>query len=131
MSHAGKKDGLYWPVKEGETKSPLGSLLAGADTTDGSGRPTAFFGYHFRVLTGQGASAPGGARSYMAGDRMIGGFAVIAWPRAYGESGVMTFMVSLAGDVYEKDFGPKTDEAARAIKLFDPGEGWEKSDMKP
>lgn len=131
MSHAGKKDGLYWPVGAGETRSPLGSLLAKADTTDNTGRPVAFYGYHFRVLTGQGPSAPGGAYSYLAGDRMIGGFSVIAWPRAYGESGVMTFMVSHSGDVYEKDLGPRTDEAARAIKSFDPGEGWQKSDMQP
>jgi hypothetical protein len=131
MSHVGKKDGLYWPVRDGETKSPLGSMLAKADATDSTGRPAVFYGYHFRVLTGQGPSAPGGAYSYLAGDRMIGGFAVIAWPRAYGESGVMSFMVSQSGDVYEKDLGPRTDEAARAIRNFDPGEGWQKSDMQP
>lgn len=131
MSHVGKKDGLYWSVPTGEAKSPLGSQLAKADATDTTGRPAAFYGYHFRILTGQGQSAPGGAYSYLAGDRMIGGFAVIAWPRAYGESGVMTFMVSHSGDVYEKDLGPRTEDAARAIKNFDPGEGWQKSDMQP
>jgi hypothetical protein len=130
-SHPGTKDGLYWPVKEGEPKSPLGSLIAKADLTDAGGRPIAFYGYHFRILIGQGPAAPGGAYSYMAHDHMIGGFAAIAWPRKYGEGGVMTFMVSLAGDVYEKDLGPMTDELARQIKVFDPGEGWQKSDTKP
>jgi len=130
MSSPGRKDGLYWPVREGEPKSPLGSLVAKAEMNDG-GRTVAFFGYHFRIMTGQGVSAPGGAYSYLARDQMIGGFAAIAWPVRYGDTGVMTFMVSLAGEVYEKDLGPQTLEAERTIAIFDPGNGWQKADMKP
>jgi hypothetical protein len=90
-----------------------------------------YFGYRFRMLYGQGANAPGGAYSYLVNNRMIGGFAVIAWPVTYGETGVMTFMVSQNGDVYEKDLGPETPAAAAAIALFDPDKSWDKADMDP
>jgi len=132
MSRSGKKDGLYWPAKPGEPRSPLGSLLAKAEVApSGESKPQAFYGYHFRMLHGQGPSAPGGAYDYDARGALIGGFAAIAWPRQYGETGVMTFMVSFSGEVYEKDLGPRTDELARAITVFDPESGWQKSDLTP
>jgi hypothetical protein len=128
MSTPGRKDGLYWPVKPDEPKSPLGALIAKAQPSE---RGQGFFGYHFRLLDGQGPAAPGGAYSYMVNGRMIGGFAAIAWPVRYGETGVMTFMVSFSGVVYEQDFGPDTVERARAITIFDPGQGWSKADTTP
>jgi hypothetical protein len=129
LSSPGKKDGLYWEAKPGEPDSPLGELVAKAQPGDAQGE--GYHGYRFRMLYGQGPSAPGGAYSYLINNRMIGGFGVIAWPLAYGETGVMTFMVSQSGDVYEKDLGPETPTAAAAIGLFDPDKTWEKADMDP
>ena len=127
ISSPGKKDGLYWEAKPGEPQSPLGELVAKAQPGDGPGQ--GYFGYHFRLLYGQGPAAPGGAYSYLVNGRMIGGFGVIAWPVTYGETGVMTFIVSQSGDVYEKDLGPETPSKAAAVTLFDPDKGWEKADM--
>jgi hypothetical protein len=129
LSAPGKKDGLYWEAKPGEPASPLGELVAKAQPGDAVGE--GYFGYHFRMLYGQGPDAPGGAYSYLVNNRMIGGFAVIAWPVAYGETGVSTFMVSQSGDVYEKDFGPDTPTEAAKINLFNPDKSWDKADMNP
>ncbi len=134
-SDPGKKNGLYWHAAEGEPPSPLGELAAeaaeeGYTATRGQRGPRAYHGYRYRILTGQGPSAPGGAMSYLAGsrgeerERMIGGFGVIAWPAEYGNSGLKSFLVSHHGVVYEKDLGDSTDRIARSMKLFDPGEGW-------
>jgi Protein of unknown function (DUF2950) len=128
MSTAGRKDGLYWPVKPGEPKSPLGSLIATAQPSE---KGQGFFGYHFRLLDGQGAAAPGGASSYIVNGRMLGGFAAIAWPVRYGETGVMTFLVSYSGQVYEQDLGRDTAGRAATIVKFDPDQGWAKADMTP
>jgi hypothetical protein len=129
-STPGKRDGLYFPTRAGEPPSPLGPLYASAKaagyTKKGDGLPTPFYGYRYRILTGQGPHAPGGAYSYLAGGRMIGGFALIAWPASYGNSGVMTFIVNHDGVVYEKDLGPKTAEVAGKIATFDPGAGWKR-----
>jgi hypothetical protein len=128
ISSPGARDGLYWETKEGEAPSPLGPLVADA-VEEGyagaarEGRP--FHGYHYRMLTSQGPSAPGGARSYLDGDRMTGGFAAIAWPAVYDNSGVMTFLVSDHGVVYQKDLGADSARLAAEIKSFDPGEGWD------
>ncbi|MBS0519223.1 MAG: DUF2950 domain-containing protein [Proteobacteria bacterium] len=130
MSSAGKKDGLYWEAKPGEPESPLGPLVAKAQPGDREGGK-GYFGYHYRLLYGQGPDAPGGARNYLANGRMIGGFAVIAWPVHYGETGVSTFIVSDAGVVYERDLGPDTAQRAAAITTFDPDKDWQKSDMTP
>ncbi len=127
LSSPGKKDGLYWETQPGEPPSPLGALVATAQPGDGPGQ--GYFGYRFRMLYGQGAAAPGGAYSYLVNGRMIGGFGVIAWPVTYGETGVMTFIVSQSGDVYEKDLGPDTGAKAAAITLFDPDKSWDKADM--
>jgi len=130
-STAGKQDGLYWPTKAGEKPSPLGELAAEA-SRDGyggkaSGKVDPFHGYTYRMLTSQGRSAQGGAYDYVANGRMIGGFAVLAYPANYGLSGVKTFIVNHDGVVYEKDLGAGTAEAAAKITKFDPSKGWEKA----
>jgi hypothetical protein len=127
LSSPGKKDGLYWEERPGEPPSPLGALVAKAQPGDAPGQ--GYFGYRFRMLYGQGPAAPGGAYSYLVNGRMIGGFGLIAWPVTYGETGVMTFVVSQSGDVYEKDLGPETASKAAAVTLFDPDKSWDKADM--
>jgi hypothetical protein len=131
VSSPGKKDGLYWPAKAGEPQSPLGPLFAKAQAagyTPGKGdKPQAFNGYYFRILQAQGPRAKGGAYSYLAHGKMIGGYALIATPASYGVSGVMTFMVNQDGEVFQKDLGPSTTALAGRIKAFDPGEGWKKA----
>jgi hypothetical protein len=124
-STPGRQDGLYWTADEakGEELSPFGPLLAEQDlAARKQGDP--YQGYHFRILTRQGANAPGGAYSYVINGRMIAGFAMVAFPHAYGDSGVMTFIVSHNGKVYQKDFGPKTASIAAQMMAFDPGPGW-------
>jgi len=124
-SARGKHDGLYWPTKAGEPDSPLGPAVAEARAAGGS-RATGYYGYRYRILKSQGKNAPGGAFDYVVHGRMIGGFAVIAWPVRYGETGVMTFVVNHKGVVYEKDLGPQTQARASAIKRFDPDASWQK-----
>lgn len=128
VSSPGLKDGLYWPVKPGEEESPLGPLVAEA-TQEGYGEAkpgsVPYHGYYFRLLTEQGASAPGGARRYLdAADRLTGGFAAVAWPATYGNSGVMTFIVNQQGIVFQKDFGPGTAARASAMRAYDPDASW-------
>jgi Protein of unknown function (DUF2950) len=129
MSSPGKKDGLYWPVKEGEPPSPLGEVLA--DSQFDGKAPGSHFGYNFRLLHGQGPAAKGGAHDYVVDGRMFGGFAAIASPKIYGETGVMTFIVNYQGVVYERDLGPDTAKRAGAIGVFNPDDGWKKSDLTP
>ena len=129
-SAKGKRDGLYFPTKAGEPPSPLGPLYASAKaagyTKAGNGMPTPYHGYRYRILKGQGPDAPGGAYDYVAQGRMIGGFALVAWPAAYGSSGVMTFIVNHDGVVYEKDLGPETATAAGKITRFNPDKSWKR-----
>jgi hypothetical protein len=131
VSTPGKKDGLYWPTKAGEPESPLGPLFVNAQAAGykavGGGKPQPYNGYYFRIMDGQGPAAKGGAYSYLAHGKLMGGFALIATPATYGVSGVMTFIVNQDGDVYQKDLGPDTTKAAAAIKTFDPGAGWKKT----
>jgi hypothetical protein len=128
-SSPGRRDGLYWPTKEGERESPLGPLMAEA-ARDGyaavvaGGVRVPFHGYYYGILTAQGAAAPGGAASYIVNGRMIGGFAAIAYPAQYGASGVMTFIVGHDGVVYEKDLGPNSGRLAEAMRAFDPDPTW-------
>ena len=126
-SEPGKQNGLYWESAEGEPASPAGPFLASAAgegyAGDGSGT-TPYHGYRYRLLTAQGASAAGGARDYLEGDRLTGGFAGIAWPASYGESGVMTFLVNQEGVVWQKDLGEGTEQAAAGIRSFDPDSTW-------
>lgn len=126
LSTPGKQDGLYWEANpaKGDALSPFGPFLAEADASVRSGKSEGYMGYHFRVLTSQGKHAPGGKISYMQGDNMTQGFALVAWPVDYGHSGVMTFVVNHLGAVYEKDLGPKTERAATRLKQFDPDPLW-------
>jgi hypothetical protein len=129
-SAPGKRDGLYFPTKAGEQPSPLGPLFASAKAegyAKGEGtRPVAYHGYRYRILRGQGASAPGGAYDYLAQGRMIGGFALVAWPASYGNSGIMTFIVNHSGVVYEKDLGPDTAAAVQKVTRFNPDKSWKR-----
>jgi hypothetical protein len=128
-SDPGKENGLYWPPARGRKRSPLGDLLANAadqaklKATD-SQRPPPFHGYYFRVLTAQGPAATGGEKDYIVKGEMTGGFALLAWPAQYDVTGVMTFLVSEDGVVRQKDLGPDTDAAARAIARYDPDPSW-------
>ena len=127
LSDAGMQDGLYWPAAEGEPESPIGPLLADADVEGraASAGPEPFNGYYFRILDAQGKDAPGGARSYVdAQGLMTAGFAAIAWPAKYGNSGIMSFLVSQPGIVFQKDLGPETDAAAVATTSYDPDSSW-------
>jgi hypothetical protein len=126
VSTPGHKDGLYWPADGDE--SPFGELAAEA-SGEGykvGGGPQPFHGYYFRILTKQGPHAPGGELDYVVGGKMIGGFALVAYPAEYGNSGVMTFIVNHAGTVYQKNLGPNTDELAKRITSFDPDKSWTK-----
>jgi hypothetical protein len=129
LSTPGKKDGLYWESKPGEPQSPLGPAVAKAQA-DGQS-PDGHYGYYFRLLYSQGPAAQGGARDYIVGGRMIGGFGVVAWPVRYGDTGVMTFIVNQDGVVYQQDLGPQTAQKASAIVSFNPDKGWVKADMTP
>lgn len=126
FSTPGKRDGLYWPPGEGVPESPLGPLAAAA-SAGGYGRgdgPEPFNGYLFRILEAQGPAAPGGAFDYVVGERMLGGFAVLAVPAQYRSTGIKSFLISHHGVVYERDLGPDTARIARGITRFDPGPGW-------
>ena len=129
LSSPGKKDGLYWEAAPGQPQSPLGPAVAKAQA-DGSA-PGGHYGYNFRLLYAQGPAAPGGAQDYVVNGRMIGGFAAVAWPARYGVTGVMTFIVSHSGDVYQRDLGPETAQRAAAMVTFNPEKGWDKADMTP
>jgi len=128
VSTPGKKDGLFW--RDDRDPSPLGELAAQASAegykVDGQGAP--YHGYYFRILKGQGSDAPGGAFNYVVKGKMIGGFAMIAYPAEYGNSGVMTFLVNHAGTVNQKDLGNRTEAIARRVTLFDPDQTWKKVD---
>jgi hypothetical protein len=120
LSTPGKRDGLYWPSKPGQPESPIGSLVAQATPKDG------YHGYRFRVLTAQGKDAPGGAKSYVANGEMTDGYAFVAWPAKWGETGVMTFIVDKSQTVWEKDLGPQSEAIARSMKEFNPDPSWSK-----
>jgi len=122
VASPGARDGLYWPSPLDLDQSPLGPLMA-AQPPKGPG----YWGYHYKILTAQGKDAPGGAYDYIIGGRMRAGFALVAWPVRYGDTGVMTFMINHAGIVYEKDLGPGTDAIARAMTRFNPDAGWGKA----
>jgi hypothetical protein len=131
ISGKGKKNGLYWEVKEGEKLSPLGPLVAKAAKEGYIGRKpvgkhTPYHGYDYKILKAQGKNAPGGEYDYIVKDKMIGGFALVAYPAEYGNSGVMTFIVNHDGVVYEKDLGKDTKKIATAMKKFDPDKTWKK-----
>lgn len=118
LSTPGTHDGLYWADDDSGQVSPLGPLFGEAAGGDD------WHGYHFRILKGQGPSAPGGAYSYMIGDKMSRGFALVAWPAKYDDTGVMSFLISHEGQVFEKDLGPDSDKLAKSMTLFDPDNSW-------
>src|SRR6516225_9812793 len=123
----GKKDGLYWPTSGSEPDSPLGEAVAGATQQGyrvGSGEP--YHGYYYKILTGQGPNAPGGAVEYVVRGNMIGGFGLVAYPAEYGNSGIMTFIINNDGDVFEKDLGPRTGRIAARMSEFNPDHTWRK-----
>jgi hypothetical protein len=135
ISAPGKRDGLFWPTDDSEPKSPLGPLVGEAVRVGydpgarANGQERApYHGYYFRILLSQGASAPGGAYSYVHKGRMIGGFAVIAYPARYGVSGFKTFMTSHDRTIYEADLGSNTQRVAQRITIFDPDNRWAKVD---
>ena len=127
ISQPEKKDGLYWPTSQGEDPSPLGELIAEATKQGyrvGVGR-TPFHGYYFKILTRQGPAAPGGEADYVVNGKMIGGFALVAYPAEYRNSGVMTFIVNHAGSVFQKDLGPNTVQLAERMTSFNPDKSWQ------
>jgi hypothetical protein len=126
VSQPGKKDGLYWPADCSADESPLGELAASA-AAEGyrAGQQRApYHGYYYKVLTRQGPNAPGGTLDYIVRGRMIGGFALVAYPAEYRNSGVMTFLVNHRGDIYEKDLGPNSARAAASMTAFNPDNTW-------
>jgi hypothetical protein len=136
VSTRGNYDGLYWPPAPGIPESPFGPLVAQA-VAEGypgeleAGKPVPYQGYFYRILKGQGPSAPGGTKSYVHNGRMTGGFALIAWPATYEASGIMTFIVNQDGVVFQKDLGPETRNRAAAIQRFDPDITWARVEVTP
>jgi hypothetical protein len=129
VSAPGTHDGLYWEAGESEEQSPMGPLFAaareagyGGEALGGESAP--YHGYFYRILKAQGKDAPGGARDYVVGDKLIGGFAIVAYPARYGSSGVMTFIANQDGVVYQKDLGKDAKHAALAMSAFDPDKTW-------
>jgi hypothetical protein len=129
VSDPGKRNGLYWQTKAGEPQSPLGPIVSQAKSEGyqrkPAGTPVPYHGYYYRILTAQGKNAPGGAYSYLVKGKMIGGFAVVAYPAEYGNSGVMTFIVNHDGTVFQKNLGPNTASAAKRMKEYNPDKTWE------
>jgi hypothetical protein len=128
VSDKGKRNGLYWEVKQGEPQSPLGPIMTQVRGEGYSGKPSTtpspYHGYYFRILTAQGKDAAGGAFSYLVKGKMIGGFAVVAHPAEYGNSGVMTFIVNYEGKVFQKNLGANTTTIARNMKEYNPDSSW-------
>lgn len=128
ISAAGKQDGLYWRASDGVAPSPIGPLIATASEEGyraaGKKRPQEYYGYLYKLLTAQGAGAPGGAKDYIEDGKMTGGVAILAYPAKYGTSGIMTFMAGLDGKVYQRDLGPQTASDAAQIVQFNPDESW-------
>ena len=126
-SDQGKQNGLYWPVAEGQAQSPLGPLgdFAKALGYPNAGdKPQPFNGYYYRILTKQGAAAKGGTKDYIADGKMTGGFAILAYPVEYRNTGIMTFLIGKDGVIYQKDLGEKTSDQGAAMTEYNPGEGW-------
>jgi hypothetical protein len=127
-SDDGKQNGLFWRSAKGQLRSPLGEMVAFAEDDPSlsrrDGEPTPFYGYLFRIVTAQGPAAKGGAMDYLVDGELARGFALVAWPAEYDVTGVMTFVVSDEGRVYERDLGPGTAVAVRALRAYDPDQSW-------
>jgi hypothetical protein len=127
VSDPGKQNGLFWPAAQGQPQSPLGPLAANATSEGYTAKPeghTAFHGYYFKMLDGQTANAPNGARNYIVNGKMTTGFAVVAYPAEYGNSGIMTFIINQDGILLQKDLGKTTTQIASAMTQFDPDPTW-------
>lgn len=120
VSTPGQRDGLYWPVQPDEEQSPLGPLFTSVKRGDG------YYGYHYKILQGQGKDAPGGAYDYRIRNLMVSGYALVAWPLRYGDTGIMSFMVSHDGQLYEKDLGEQSETIAQNMTTFNPDSSWNK-----
>ncbi len=139
VSHAGRKDGLYWEAAAGEEASPLGPLVARATEEGYEGnvfrkkgeKPTPYHGYYFKILKSQGSNAPGGELDYLIDGKMVAGFGLVAYPAVYGVSGIKSFIVNQEGVVHEKDLGSKTEEMVKSMKKFDPDKTWKKIEWTP
>jgi len=134
-STPGKKDGLYWETKEGEGQSPFGPIAArgvqaGYAPVKPGDKPVPYYGYFYKILKAQGKNAPGGADDYIVKGKMIGGFALVAYPAEYGTSGIMTFIVNYDGVVHQKDLGKETGKIASAMTKYDPDKTWKKVEEK-
>jgi hypothetical protein len=135
VSSPGNHDGLYWPADPGEEESPLGPLVANAQPEgyspelreEDEAERGPYHGYYFKILTRQGKNARGGPYNYIVNGNMIGGFALVAWPAEYGETGIMTFIVNQRGRVFQKDLGPNTATVARKMTEYDPDPTWKLS----
>jgi len=135
-SSPGKMDGLYWPIELNGEMSPFGPMVAEAQgkgyfarkaEAEAKSDPAPFHGYYFKILTRQGKHAPGGKYNYVINGHMIGGFAMVAWPADYGESGIMTFLVNQQGRVYQKNLGEKTTKIVHKMDAYDPDPSWKVS----
>jgi hypothetical protein len=130
-SSPGRHDGLYWPAGDGEVESPLGGLVAEAaregytGSRSSNSEPVPYKGYMYRMLAGQGKSAPGGAYDFRVNGRMIGGFAVVAAPARYGVTGIKTFIVNHDAVIHEADLGPETDRVFSSMRVYDPDHRWQ------
>jgi Protein of unknown function (DUF2950) len=128
FSEPGQKNGLFWPTAAGQPESPIGPLIADATAEgyqrDPRGKSAPFHGYYYKLLTGQGANAPGGTQEYIVDGKMTRGFAFLAYPAEYRDSGVMTFMIDKGGIIVEKDLGPNTEKLAPRISSFNPDSSW-------
>jgi Protein of unknown function (DUF2950) len=128
ISDPGKQNGLYWKSDNGQPESPLGpqvTLAVAQGYTGGSNGPTPFHGYYFRLLTGQTDKSPGGAKDYIVDGKMVNGFAFVAYPALYGDSGIMTFITNQDGLLLQKDLGKDTTQVASAMSRYDPDFGWD------
>jgi hypothetical protein len=127
ISDTGKQNGLYWESAEGQPQSPLGPLVAFATDEGYRAKPNShapFHGYNFHMLTRQGSHAQNGAKDYVVNGKMVGGFAFVAYPAEYGNSGIMTFIINQDGVLFQKDLGKTTAETAAALTEFDPDASW-------
>jgi hypothetical protein len=128
VSDKGRHNGLYWQGAGNESASPIDPPIADASSNDQGGDGTPYNGYFFRILTSQGAHAPGGAKNYIVDGKMIEGFAFVAYPAEYRSSGVVTFLVDESGTIYQKDLGPNTIELAEKMTAYDPDSTWKKAE---
>jgi hypothetical protein len=127
ISDEGKQNGLYWPASEGQPTSPFEDVrdfAKAAGYTNAGEKPQPFNGYYFRFITKQGDEAKGGAKDYIVNGKMTGGFAVVAYPAAYRDSGIMTFIIGTDGTVYQKALGEQTTDVAASMAEYNPGDGW-------